>query len=1353
MSNPFEDYAAQDQQQPTAQQAKQPQPQIAANSDPFESYALQDSQPLQAGTATMEDGSGLPKQGPPGSPDNPFQGIIEYSQKLNEARDLGKTSFRDSVLGNSVLEGRMTFEEAQKQIAADDKTAQLSADLEQYTKDSAIPWLTAISLETVKQLPVIEESLKPFAGGFGVGAAGGAATGIGAVPLGGAVGTAAVGGWTADFVKGQEYLRYRQQGMDHDAAAKASTISGWVQGALAGLQFGNQAKVPVVAAKSALAAHAQNVAHMVAEGARFTAIQTTLAEAQTLTRQITDAIAGTISKTPGVVPTLESATQEFADTFNQTLQSSIGLFVGGKAIGAATGLALKPIVGKAIKAHMENQAAKAEKIKQDDLKARGIEPDQSQPAQAADSSNTQQKSSSAAGSKPPSKNAVEKARRQQDRLDRRIAAEREIRRIFAAAKSRFYTATDETRLQETERIQRIIKRMVKNSDWLDDKTKVKLLGRLTEINGVADLLREGDRFIEEQQGKEYANALQAADDKLKAAIKSGQLKGKKTKLPPEVQQSLKWHEEFFTLPKIEKQPKGSPKRAPGEEARLAREAALKKATDYVQKGIKEETQALNDQVDKLENGELAALFDQPADLAEKQRIAMLAQQYWAGKMDAADIASLADEINQTVKDEKVAFLDKKKASGQKLLNDRAKTLEGVQGIKPVVPSADPNPPKQMNIVGKVLNSMRRNESALWDKLFQDTAPDKRQALTDMLSVTEAENKEHEINRRASEDLKGRYEDAVGDMVEAKRLIMKGADKKQRIGLTFTDADGNSTTEHYTVNQLTYLHMAMQDTGALPGLLKGNKFTLDGMVEEGHTSTQTAVREFLEKHEDGKYIKLGEAVMDHYSWLAPLIGNHYLKEYGVPLKMEDNYSGRIQHRQLEQIKSMGDLLEGVHDMAQRTLDPGSTNERKNSSRPVVLQDPFRQVQSHQSEMAFWIANSEKARQLSFIFSDTSKDGLRDVIEHKLGAEYKNLIDGRLAFQFHLKPGILDIADRPLQDIRGKFSVSILGGFRPDQRVKQLTGVFAPLKTCTWDEWREGVAKCANDKEAVAEYIANSELYRERQEHTVQQMIQVTNNKTFLDSITGNRSFEANTFFMKDMHYGDGVAAKVGGFIEYNRLRNAGLSPKEAALGADRLVDQTQASSRPGQRTPNEFKKGQSALNAAFQKEATQAFNRQAGAVRDAIIHGDKASINRAVRVWTSVVAGQVLFEAINNTPAFLVGDDEDKQRALTRIATASVFGALERLPGLGWDVATIAQGKEPRTMTGAIAGDSAKFFKKAYKVLAAAASGEAEEIEGDDAWTALKAAALAQGWHTGIPIYSTLKYGELAGKLTEKAQGQ
>lgn len=1312
-------------------------------------------QGLQAQRAEFDNSTPTDTVQGSGTPDDPFRAIVKFSEMIQKARKVGEAGFRESALGHAVKSGKLSLDQAEAQFDADGEIAAATGDIAAYEKESWNSWITgiptSIALGTVKQLPMLEESLKVSVAGFGIGGGATAATGVGtavAIPVGSMVGVASAAAWQADFVSGQEYLQQRRRGIPHKEAAIASTISGMIQGALGGLQFGHAAKLPISSAKSVMTAHAQSLLNFVTEGLKFTGVQLSLAEAQTAVKIIMQSLAGTVSKKPGAVPTVKEATEEFRATLEESLKSGVGLFLGGKVVGHAAGFTAKSFM-KGLKkvgdTHLEKQAAKLEALKEAET-AEAAKPDAEQ---------TAKKPADSPESAEPSKAAQEKTRQKAEKLQKREAAEKEVKRIFDAAASLFRIESDETRLQETNRIQRLLKRMVSNSDLLDDATKVKLLKRIVEIDGEKALLREGERFIEEQRGREHSNMILKAKVRLDKAIKAGQQKGKKAALPEAAQQSLKWYKEFFTEPKIKKE-KGGPKREPGEAQELARQAALKKATDYVEKGMQEEATLLEQQLDKLENNEVAEIFNQPAGLLEKRRIAMQAQRFWGGALDPKEIETLAGQVEEMVKTGKSEFLERKQTEASRLLDLRARIKDGVNGIKPVVPSVETSAPKEMTGFGKFLNSVRRNSSSLWDKLLQDTPAEAREKLIrDVLDLTAVENKEFDLNQKASEKLTELYEKATGSMREASKLIRDGS-KNELFEIPYTDSDGKSQIlGRYSLNELAYLHMAMEDPGAVPGLVHGNKFTLEGMVEIGQTSTQEAIKRVLQERADGKYLKLAGAVRDFYRWFAPTIGNHYLQEYGVTLPMNDNYSGQIFHRHLERMKSATDILQDAHQFAQRSLDPGSVKERSNSRLPVKAVDPFQQVQRHRGDMNFWIANSKKARELSFIFSDSTKDGLRDVIQHKLGREFTSLIDSRIAFQFHLKPGIMDIADRPLQNVKNNLATGLLGA-RIDQAPKQWTSILGALSTNTYAEFVDGL-RGATDKQRLQEYLSLSDVYKERQNSILPQILEATQDRSYTDAITGDRALAIKEFFLVPMaKWGDGVASAITGFIEFNRVRKAGGSIEEAVKAGDSLVDRSQSSSRQSQKVPAEFKGGLSNFSLSFAKQNIQFLNLESGAIRDALIHKDAKHLNRMARTIVGIHAAQALFQAINSTPAWVVGEDREKGDAAIRVLSATVFGSYTSLPLLGTDLFYGAlsgwKGQQaPRTIIGGLTGDATKMIKRTWTIVDKLSQGE--DIEGEYWVKSFQGLAGLASVATGIPFWGLFRNANFGREVIDKAQGK
>src|SRR5579885_2145923 len=304
---------------------------------------------------------------PLGSPENPLRGLVEFAQKLDEAQQVGQGGFRESAIGHSVMDGRITLEDAEKQIDADERAKWLSEDVDAYERNAWHNWATAIpvsiGIETAKALPFIGASTAAW------GAT--AATGVGApvaAHVGALTGLATSAAWAADYLTGQEYLRRRREGASDGEAKTWASISGLGQGLINAVQFRSLAKVPVDAAKVPLELAKPSLEKAIAGFgnyagglAKFVGQQAALSEASQAADLITRAIEGTVHHHAGMVPTVQDAAREFSQTLAQTIATSAALHAGGTVAGKAVGFTGKQFLSVLQQAHDEHLAVQQEK--------------------------------------------------------------------------------------------------------------------------------------------------------------------------------------------------------------------------------------------------------------------------------------------------------------------------------------------------------------------------------------------------------------------------------------------------------------------------------------------------------------------------------------------------------------------------------------------------------------------------------------------------------------------------------------------------------------------------------------------------------------------------------------------------------------------------------------------------------------------------------------------------------------------------------------------------------------------------------------------------------------------------------
>lgn len=1142
---------------------------------------------------------------------------------------------------------------------------------------------------------------------------------LGAPGAGGGLGLGLMLGMGVTATKlatGDAYASFREAGIPHENAAMAAKGAGVINGALTAIQGGVEGALTKNAIESS--AGKEVIKRLIiGQGVNLGAAQLNQA-----TNIVAQAVAAKQAHNPNAMP--KDITKHLTETFLQSLAPSLAMGVGGEIAGAT----IKKLVGQI---SFNDAINHANENLQTPIGQKEVQP-----------SNVQ------AITKPVTR-ASKAAAKRAARLAKQTTAEDEIKRIFTAANSKFIVETAESFTKEKDRIQRVLKNLVDQSDVLDDKTKTKLLKKVLTIDSTKDLLREGEAFIDDVRGVEHLNKIQNAQARIQKLIKNAQPKSNKAKLPPVLQATLQAYAEFFTPVKMV-----GTKEHPAT-AFHKNMAMVKKAEDYITKTYNEELHNAEQSLNKIENGQLSELFDNPIASLEKARIAQQAIKYWSNELTPDELNIIADQLETTIKDGRSTFMAAKEAESKRSIQLRADVINGTLGEKGILPSKDINADKQINKLQAVLDHVSKTKTAIWEDLLRAIHPEKREKLISKLDLTDVENKNWKLNNESAEKFKALLEEAAGSFEEAQKLIVQGA-KEESFGIKYTDAEGNSKTlQRASINQLIYLRNALTDNTALPGLIEGDKYTLKGMVETGQTSTQEAIDTFLENRNPA-YLDLGDAIKDFYIWHAPKVANHYLKEYGVVLKTYDDYSGRLYHYGVPDKIGAPDLLEGVQQYAKRITNPASTTVRTGSKLQVRLKDPFSQVVRHYTQHNFWITNSEKARELSFIFTDNTKDGLREIITHQLSAEYMSLIDASIAYQFHLRPINDTGVSGAFQQMKANMATSYLGADFT-QPFKQISSFLGVLQEVESGEFLQGL-KNAGDKQKLAAYVNDSAMLASRKDKLIPQILEATKSDNYNNFFLKDKLGKIKEISLLPLEWGDGVASGLAGYIGYDAARNRGLSHTEAVLFGDRIVDKTQSSSRPSQKVPAEFDRALGNVMLTFGKQNIQVNNAVFSTVIDAIRFKDKATIAKATRTVAGWWIANAFVNSINALPG-LLGNDKQRNDAIKRLVIIDLIGPIVGLPiGLGDIISGAAQSAggekyiaDPHTIVSSLSKTIMSIGVDAGILINKGFQGEG--LSNKEWWKLVKDASAVGGLITGVPLYKYYKTGEFGVKVYNKIEGQ
>lgn len=307
-----------------------------------------------AGAGQPNDAQTPTQTAQPGSPSSPLKGIIEFTNKLREAYQVGEGGIREAALGQAVASGSLTLEDALQRRDSDEQLKWKSNNVDEYEQRSWPMWgeglLVGAAMEGVKSLPIMAQQFQPPES---------------SEQLAGAIAPLVhVADWTGKYTFGQDYLRRRLAGAPHEDAARYAAANGMVQGVVAALSFmplggvaANAAKVPMQAAKPLIMRALSGLAQHAVSGAKFTATQEGFALTGSVVQNVLDAVEGTVSKNGFTAPPLKEASKEFWETFTKTAGMSLLLHEGASALGLGMrGIVEATKVAKDV--HLQRQTGK-----------------------------------------------------------------------------------------------------------------------------------------------------------------------------------------------------------------------------------------------------------------------------------------------------------------------------------------------------------------------------------------------------------------------------------------------------------------------------------------------------------------------------------------------------------------------------------------------------------------------------------------------------------------------------------------------------------------------------------------------------------------------------------------------------------------------------------------------------------------------------------------------------------------------------------------------------------------------------------------------------------------------------------
>jgi hypothetical protein len=718
-----------------------------------------------------------------------------------------------------------------------------------------------------------------------------------------------------------------------------------------------------------------------------------------------------------------------------------------------------------------------------------------------------------------------------------LAATAEVRRIIAAAKSKFVIENDETVRQEIGRVQKLLKDLVKNSE-LDDNMQKRLLGRILNVDSVNDLVKQGEKFIEDIKEREFLNEQKAALGEVEKAIAFDAIEDGKSKFAKSIS-------EEYQQPTVE-----------------AFNTYKEMVQDEMHAGTKEyqgkALMALDAYHDAISNSKDSAPLETGARIA--------AQVIGLKNKTPQALADLAEHI-ESLKKEGIDAGErqrlKERYRAQAIEAAMLEELRAGREIPTDLKHAEPEVLAEIEkgIRGKHAGSYIFPNLFSWDGILRWLTLDSKDPST-FLALLDAHKPVQQVMTAVREQT-DKYHEALekhspnGKLSGATGLIMRGV-FPERIGEYANHPDfvsarsGRKADSKLSLspNQAVKLHLQLEDRSLDTSRIYGNGYTIKGEVLEG-TSTQELLEDYFSRPDRKAYLDLSKGLREFYDQNFSRVKKSIWDQYGVRPDQNKSYSGYAAHEK-EGYASSEQIKENWNDHLSRIIRPsraGMTIERQKTAKPLASRDAFMEVYQGISQFEHWNVWRSAHVAISETFENQN---IRNVIEQKRGKGMLSAID---AYRRDLVWGpqirVEGLGAIGATILRQTADVALLG--RPGQFVKQLTGVTLALQDMDHATFGEGMADFFKNPEKNWARLSRREFFKNRFADVMSQKIGIQLQQDFENEKLATFKEYAGI----GVKYGDKIASIVGAHIVYKAALKARKSEAEALLAAEKWVNRTQS----------------------------------------------------------------------------------------------------------------------------------------------------------------------------------------------------
>ena len=434
-----------------------------------------------------------------------------------------------------------------------------------------------------------------------------------------------------------------------------------------------------------------------------------------------------------------------------------------------------------------------------------------------------------------------------------------------------------------------------------------------------------------------------------------------------------------------------------------------------------------------------------------------------------------------------------------------------------------------------VNTFLGMSGAWWNKIRRVMRSSDKTRVDEMMNTLSLYEESRAFDRGKESAVK-RFTDLMLNAMNttSERTLMKqlNSDETTLIGLgSFTHSDGvYRNLDIKTRAELRKRFMELKDPQLRESMLakEGNAYTEDIIAAIENEMTEIDHR-------------LVDAQLEFYAEYYDRINEVYERVYGYTLPKIEFYSPI--KRDLED-NQVDEFMKGV--LYRGGVAPGSLKSRKPNVRPIRPIGDLTVMQSHISEMEYFIAYGEKIQELNHVV------GHRDVqtrINRVFGPDMLKTIKADL--DFFSKRGVENsiAGEQFLQTMMRNFSFSQLGA-KPQIGLKQLASFAAYAQDVKTTDFMAGIAAfAANPRKAMRE-LSQSELFANRGINIDQDYQAMLSDKSIFNFIGKNPTLAQ--VLMIPIRLGDKAAIAIGGYGHYHAMLKKNGGDKAAALRSFELM---------------------------------------------------------------------------------------------------------------------------------------------------------------------------------------------------------